>query len=84
MFCITAITEFSCNFDSGLCSWTPVQVRNRYRWTYGFRIDDRFPVVDHTSACKFNKKYIVYTIFYYELYKLQFNLTFNKGFRNNK
>ncbi|XP_071133034.1 uncharacterized protein [Mytilus edulis] len=54
------ITEFSCNFDSGMCSWTPVHVRIRYRWTYGFRIDDRFPVVDHTSASTIGKYAYIY------------------------
>ncbi|CAC5355491.1 unnamed protein product [Mytilus coruscus] len=46
------ILDFSCDFESGLCNWSPGHDENRFRWKYGNRLNDHFytPPVDHTSA----------------------------------
>lgn len=53
--CITAITDLSCDFESDECKWSPVPIQNRFRWEYGLLDHNKFPDVDHTSACEFNQ-----------------------------
>ncbi|CAC5355483.1 unnamed protein product [Mytilus coruscus] len=54
-------TDFSCNFESGLCNWSSIYENDRFQWTYGLPIDNRFPVVDHTSASSTGKYAYIYS-----------------------
>ncbi|XP_052069283.1 MAM and LDL-receptor class A domain-containing protein 2-like [Mytilus californianus] len=55
------ILDFSCDFESVLCNWSPEHDENRFKWKRGNRIDYLYtPSVDHTSASTTGKYVYIY------------------------